>query len=206
MQVGSVLAVDAIIGDNRGHVCRWKTDCSDLARRHMDGIDAPGTASHSCRVREHAVSIEIRTFETRTIWHLNFPPSLCERCAVCISAQTLEFHHGEHHQAYVTLVKNESLENISSRRPPKDDAKVGVQQCRANLEPYVLLHEGGGAPTVDVAKLIDDAFGGFDKFKEEFKNARDAIGSGWAWLIVDGKLKITNANAVDPLAQGLHRA
>jgi len=134
-----------------------------------------------------------------------------------ISAQTLEFHHGKHHQAYVTnlnnLLKdsplaNESLENII-KTTAKDDAKVGVFNNAAQIWNHTFFWHsmkpnGGGAPTGDVAKLIDDAFGGFDKFKEEFKNAAvTQFGSGWAWLIVDGgKLKITKTpNAVDPLSQ-----
>ena len=135
-----------------------------------------------------------------------------------MSAQTLDFHYGKHHQAYVTtlnnLVKdsplaNESLENII-KATAKDEAKAGIFNNAAQVWNHTFFWHcmkpnGGGKPTGDVAKQIDSAFGGFDKFKEEFKTAATTqFGSGWAWLIADGgKLKITKTpNAVDPLSLG----
>ena len=64
---------------------------------------------------------------------------------------------------------------------------------------------GGGAPTGALAQKIEQAFGGLDKFKEQFKQAGvTQFGSGWAWLVLDGgQLKITKTpNAVNPMAQG----
>ena len=64
---------------------------------------------------------------------------------------------------------------------------------------------GGGQPSGDLAKQIDQAFGSLDKFKEEFKQAAATqFGSGWAWLVRDGgKLKVTKTpNAINPLSQG----
>ena len=135
-----------------------------------------------------------------------------------MSAQTLDFHYGKHHQAYVTTLNNlvkdsplakESLENII-KATAKDEAKAGIFNNAAQVWNHTFFWHcmkpnGGGKPTGDVAKQIDSAFGGFDKFKEEFKTAATTqFGSGWAWLIADGgKLKITKTpNAVDPLSQG----
>jgi len=65
--------------------------------------------------------------------------------------------------------------------------------------------KGGGQPSGDAAGAINGAFGSFDKFKDEFKQAATTqFGSGWAWLVIDGgKLKVTKtANAVNPLSLG----
>jgi Fe-Mn family superoxide dismutase len=64
---------------------------------------------------------------------------------------------------------------------------------------------GGGQPSGDVQKAIEQSFGGLDKFKQQFKEAATTqFGSGWAWLVRDGSsLKISKTpNAVNPLAQG----
>ena len=69
----------------------------------------------------------------------------------------------------------------------------------------VLSPNGGGEPTGEVATAINEAFGSYDKFKEEFtKAATTRFGSGWAWLVVDGgKLAITSTpNQDNPLSEG----
>ncbi len=135
-----------------------------------------------------------------------------------MSARTLDFHHGKHHQAYVTnlnnLVKdtpmaNQSLEEII-RATAKDDAKAGIFNNSAQVWNHTFFWNcmkpnGGGKPTGDVAQAIDKSFGSFDKFKDEFKNACvTQFGSGWGWLVRDGAtLKVTKTpNAVNPLSQG----
>jgi Fe-Mn family superoxide dismutase len=135
-----------------------------------------------------------------------------------MSAKTLDFHHGKHHQAYVTnlnnLVKdtpmaNQSLEEII-RATAKDESKVGIFNNSAQVWNHTFFWncmkpQGGGKPAGDVAQAIDKSFGSFDKFKEEFKNACvTQFGSGWGWLVRDGSaLKITKTpNAVNPLSQG----
>jgi Fe-Mn family superoxide dismutase len=135
-----------------------------------------------------------------------------------ISARTLEFHHGKHHQAYVTNLNNlikdgpladKSLEDIITATA-KDESKVGVFNNAAQVWNHTffwhsLAPKGGGAPSGDLAKKIDAAFGGYDKFAEQFKAAAvGQFGSGWAWLVADGgQLKITKTpNAVNPLSQG----
>jgi Fe-Mn family superoxide dismutase len=135
-----------------------------------------------------------------------------------ISERTMEFHHGKHHQAYVTnlnnLVKdtpmaNQSLEEII-KATAKDESKAGIFNNAAQVWNHTFFWNsmkpnGGGAPTGALAQKIDAAFGSLDKFKEEFKAAGvSQFGSGWAWLVVDGgQLKVTKTpNAVNPMAQG----
>jgi Fe-Mn family superoxide dismutase len=135
-----------------------------------------------------------------------------------MSAKTFDFHHGKHHQAYVTNLNNlvkdtpfakQSLEDII-RATAKDDTKVGIFNNAAQVWNHSFFWQcmkpkGGGKPSGDLAQAIEKSFGGLDKFKEEFKNAAvTQFGSGWAWLVRDGnQLKITKTpNAVNPLAQG----
>src|SRR5919205_1030796 len=135
-----------------------------------------------------------------------------------MSAQTFDFHHGKHHQAYVTnlnnLVKdtpmaNQSLEEII-RATAKDESKAGIFNNAAQVWNHTFFWncmkpKGGGAPTGDIAQAIERDLGGFAKFEEEFKKAAvGQFGSGWAWLVLDkGKLKITHTqNGVDPLPLG----
>jgi len=135
-----------------------------------------------------------------------------------ISANTLDFHHGKHHQAYVTNLNNltkdtplaaQSLEAVIGGSAG-DAAKAGIFNNAAQVWNHTFYWNamkpaGGGVPGGDVAAAIDGAFGSFDKFKDEFKQACvTQFGSGWGWLVVDGGvLKITKtANADLPLAHG----
>jgi superoxide dismutase, Fe-Mn family len=131
------------------------------------------------------------------------------------SANTLDFHHGKHHQAYVTNLNNlvkdttESLEELI-QSSYKDDSKVGIFNNAAQVWNHTFFWHcmkpgGGGAPTGDVAAAIDRDLGGYEAFAKAFKEAATTqFGSGWAWLVVDaGKLKvIKTANAINPLAGG----
>jgi Fe-Mn family superoxide dismutase len=135
-----------------------------------------------------------------------------------MSAQTLDFHHGKHHQAYVTNLNNlvkdtplagQSLEQII-QATAKDESKAGIFNNAAQVWNHTFFWNcmkpnGGGAPTGALAQKINTAFGSFDKFKEQFKQAAATqFGSGWAWLVSDGaQLKVTKTpNAVNPMAQG----
>ena len=135
-----------------------------------------------------------------------------------ISANTLDFHHGKHHNAYVTNLNNltdgSPLANASLEEVIKDVAgdssKVGVFNNAAQTWNHSFFWNcmkpgGGGAPTGELAQEIDKAFGGYDKFAEEFKNAAvTQFGSGWAWLVVEGgALKVVKtANADTPMTKG----
>jgi Fe-Mn family superoxide dismutase len=134
------------------------------------------------------------------------------------SAQTLEFHHGKHHRAYVDTL-NKLIEGSPLERQPleeivkstyKDESKTAIFNNAAQVWNHNFLWQsmkpqGGGAPTGDLSRAIDRDLGGFDKIKEDFKKAATGqFGSGWAWLVVDGgQLKISHTqNGVDPPAQG----
>jgi len=134
------------------------------------------------------------------------------------SAKTLEFHHGKHHQAYVTNLNNlikdsplasKSLEAII-KETVKDESKVGIFNNAAQVWNHTFFWhsmkpKGGGTPGGDLAQAINRDFGGLDKFKEQFKTAAvGQFGSGWAWLVAEaGKLKIVKtANAHTPLTSG----
>jgi len=136
-----------------------------------------------------------------------------------ISANTLEFHHGKHHRAYVdntnkliagTDLANESLETIV-KKTVGDAAKSGIFNNAAQVWNHSFYWQcmkpnGGGKPTGKVADKINETWGSFDKFAEELKNAGvTQFGSGWAWLVQDGgKLKVTKtANADTPIAHGV---
>ena len=136
-----------------------------------------------------------------------------------ISAQTLGFHHGKHHQTYVTNLNNLihgtdllglSLEEII-KRSFNIPEKVGVFNNAAQVWNHTFYWHsmkkgGGGAPTGAIAAKINEDFGSYESFVEAFKNAGlTQFGSGWAWLVLDGgKLKIIKtANADTPLAHGL---
>jgi Fe-Mn family superoxide dismutase len=135
-----------------------------------------------------------------------------------MSAQTFSFHHAKHHQAYVTNLNNlikdtpkdsKSLEDLI-KESAKDSAQVGIFNNAAQVWNHTFFWScmkpgGGGAPTGAVAAGIDKAFGGLDKFKEQFKaNAVGQFGSGWGWLVAEkGELKITKtANADLPMVHG----
>ncbi len=137
-----------------------------------------------------------------------------------ISAETLEFHHGKHHQTYVTnlnnLIKDTDLAGKSLEEiiliSAKDASKAGVFNNAAQIWNHTfywnsITPNGGGEPTGPIAAKITEAFGSYDKFKEEFKQAAlTQFGSGWAWLVADqvnGALSIVKtANADTPLAHG----
>ena len=114
------------------------------------------------------------------------------------SAKTLEFHHGKHHEAYVTnlnkLVKGSPMAT-SPRGDHQGDRQGRVQgrhlqQRRPGLEPHLLLelHEAERRRRADGRCRPGDHrdLGGYDKFKEEFKAPRlGQFGSGWAWLVAE---------------------
>ena len=142
-----------------------------------------------------------------------------EALAPYMSAKTLHLHHDKHHQAYVTNLNNliegtefagKSLEDIVTGSYG-DPAKQGIfnnagQHWNHNLFWRIMKKGGGGTPGGELAKRIDDAFGSFDAFKEQFKTAGvTQFGSGWAWLAVQGdQLKVLKTpNGENPLVQGM---
>lgn len=133
-----------------------------------------------------------------------------------MSARTLEFHHGKHHNAYVVKgnelleqagVDADSLEALVKLTAQKGGPlfnNVG-QVYNHNFFWASMTPGGGGKPTGAIAARIDVDFGSYDAFRTEFINGGiGQFGSGWVWLVVDGgKLKIAkSANAETPLTAG----
>ncbi|MHB8907586.1 MAG: superoxide dismutase [Syntrophales bacterium] len=145
-------------------------------------------------------------------------PYAKDALAPVISANTLEFHYGKHHKAYVdnlgkliagTDLADRDLETII-KKAAGDPAKAGIFNNAAQVWNHsfywkCLKAGGGGAPTGAVAAKIAATWGSYEKFAEELKNAGvTQFGSGWAWLVIEGgALKITKtANADTPLVHG----
>jgi superoxide dismutase, Fe-Mn family len=136
-----------------------------------------------------------------------------------ISARTLEFHHDKHHKAYVDnankLLEGTDLAQLDLdaiiKKVAGDPSKAGIFNNAAQIWNHSFYWKcmkpgGGGAPTGAIAQKINAAFGSYEKFVEEFKNAgATQFGSGWAWLVLDGSsLKITKTpNAENPMVQGM---
>jgi Fe-Mn family superoxide dismutase len=129
-----------------------------------------------------------------------------------LSEETLDFHYSKHHQTYVTNLNNLvpgteyeglSLEAIIRKAPAGGIFNNAAQVWNHTFYWNSLSPNGGGAPTGALAEAIDQAFGSFDKFKEEFtKCAVTTFGSGWAWLVrnPDGSLAlVSTSNAGCPL-------
>lgn len=139
-----------------------------------------------------------------------------------IDTRTMEIHHGKHHQGYTNKV-NAALEGHDLASKPIEEVLRNIDKVPADIRQGVINNgggyanhklfwtilspNGGGNPTGDVAKAIDNKFGSFDKFKEEFSStAAGQFGSGWGWLCVDGSgdIKVlSTANQDSPLMNGL---
>jgi len=134
------------------------------------------------------------------------------------SAKTISFHHGKHHKAYVdnlnklvagTPLEGKTLEEII-KAVADDPAKAGVFNNAAQIWNHTFFWNsmkpgGGGKPSGALAEMIDEAFGSYEKFAEQFKAAAvGRFGSGWAWLVMEGgALKIVaTPNAETPITKG----
>ncbi len=132
-----------------------------------------------------------------------------------ISANTISFHYGKHHKAYVdntnkmiggTDLADASLEEIVRAAAGKPD-KAGLFNNSAQVWNHTfywksMRPKGGGAPSGKLKELVERDFGGLENFRKEFANAgATQFGSGWAWLVLDGgKLKcVKTPNAETPL-------
>ena len=135
-----------------------------------------------------------------------------------LSARSFSFHYGKHHKAYVDNLNkmiadspdaDKSLEDLITSSARKAD-RAGIFNNAAQVWNHTfywncMAPNGGGAPTGAVASRINDDFGSYEDFAEQFKQAGiTQFGSGWAWLVEkDGKLEIRKtANADLPLAHG----
>ncbi|STY27873.1 superoxide dismutase, iron [Legionella wadsworthii] len=132
-----------------------------------------------------------------------------------ISGETLEYHYGKHHQAYVTnlnkLIQDTEFESMELEEIIKN-SKGGIFNNAAQVWNHTfywhcLSPNGGNEPKGKLAEAIHKHFGSFHDFKEQFtQTAISTFGSGWAWLVQDnsGALKIVStSNAATPMTEGL---
>jgi Fe-Mn family superoxide dismutase len=132
-----------------------------------------------------------------------------------ISAETMEFHYGKHHQAYVTnlnnLIKGSEFENLDLEAIVKKAPAGGVYNNAAQVSNHTFFWNsmkpnGGGEPTGALADAIKTRWGSFDEFKKAFSaSAVGNFGSGWTWLVkkADGSVDIVNMGAAGtPLTTG----
>jgi Fe-Mn family superoxide dismutase len=133
-----------------------------------------------------------------------------------ISAETISFHHGKHHQAYVNnlngfVEKDPTLAGLTLEQIVRS-ASGGLFNNAAQVWNHTFYWNsmrpgGGGEPSGNIAAAIDRDFGSFAAFREAFsKAAGGQFGSGWAWLVknAEGRLEIvTTSNAGCPLTDGL---
>jgi Fe-Mn family superoxide dismutase len=139
-----------------------------------------------------------------------------------IDKRTMEIHHGKHHQGYTNKV-NAALEGHPFADLPIEEVLTRIEEVPENIRQAVINNgggyanhklfwtvlspNGGGEPSGDLAKAINDKYGSFDEFKEKFSStAASQFGSGWGWLCVDnsGELKIiSTANQDSPYMHGL---
>lgn len=139
-----------------------------------------------------------------------------------IDTQTMEIHHQKHHNAYVTKL-NSALETssewqgkdveeiIKNLNSVPESIRIAVRNNGGGHYNHTIFWNimganAGGEPGGDLATSINDAFGNFAKFKEEFSGAAaNRFGSGWAWLVLDpsGKLAVLSTpNQDNPLTEG----
>lgn len=139
-----------------------------------------------------------------------------------IDAQTMEIHHGKHHNAYVTnlnkaiagkgdLEKKPVEELIRNLKAVPEEIRAAVRNnggghVNHSMFWKIMAPRAGGKPSGKLAEDISAAFGTFDAFKEKFEAGGVArFGSGWVWLVVkDGKLEImSTANQDNPIMEGI---
>jgi Fe-Mn family superoxide dismutase len=146
-------------------------------------------------------------------------PFAKDALAPVISANTLDFHHGKHHKAYVdnlgkliagTDLADADLETII-KKVAGDPSKAGIFNNAAQVWNHSfywngMKPNGGGEPAGALAEAINKKFGSFAAFKEEFaKCAIGTFGSGWAWLVknADGSVELmSTSNAATPMTAG----
>ncbi len=159
--------------------------------------------------------LEFTTYNNNNIMTITLPPLPYADNALepHISAETISFHYGKHHNAYVVNL-NKLIEGTADEGKSLEDivksSTGGVFNNAAQVWNHTfywnsMAPNGGGAPSGAIADKINADFGSFEKFAEEFKAAgATQFGSGWAWLVVnaDGKLEIRKTpNAETPLTE-----
>jgi len=141
-------------------------------------------------------------------------PYAKDALAPSISAETIEYHYGKHHKAYVDnlnkLIPGTEFEKMSLEEIVKKASGAIFNNAAQNWNHTFywncLSPKAGGEPTMALANAINKSFGSFSQFKEKFTNTAVTIfGSGWAWLVKnsDGTLSVeSSSNAGNPLKDG----
>lgn len=138
-----------------------------------------------------------------------------------IDAQTMQIHHGKHHQAYVDNLNNALKDNANLHGKSVEELLNGIKDVPEAIHQAVINHagghanhslfwtimskNGGGEPSGKIADAIKSSFSSFAAFQEQFtKAAMGRFGSGWAWLVSsNGKLSVINTlNQDSPLMNG----
>ena len=146
-------------------------------------------------------------------------PYANDALAPYMSSETLDFHHGKHHQTYVTnlnnLLKDHELQSSSLEdivvKTSKDASMAGIFNNAGQHWNHILFWQcmkpnGGGSIPSELEGRLNSDFGSVEQFKEAFIQAGTTqFGSGWAWLAIDnGKLVVTKSpNASNPLVNGM---
>ena len=146
-------------------------------------------------------------------------PYANDALAPYMSSETLDFHHGKHHQTYVTnlnnLLKDHELQSSSLEdivvKSSKDASMAGIFNNAGQHWNHILFWQcmkpnGGGSIPSELEGRLNSDFGSVEQFKEAFIQAGTTqFGSGWAWLAIDnGKLVVTKSpNASNPLVDGM---
>jgi len=176
-------------------------------------------AQNKLATRAVATRPSRRAVVCRAALELKAPPYGLDALEPHMSKQTLEFHWGKHHRAYVdnmnkqiagTDLEGKSLEEIVlaswNKGSPSPVFNNAAQVWNHTFFWESMKPNGGGSPTGKVADAINASFGSFEEFKTQFKAAgATQFGSGWAWLVADksGKLSIEKTpNAVTPVVEG----
>ncbi|EAU55148.1 superoxide dismutase [Mariprofundus ferrooxydans] len=143
-------------------------------------------------------------------------PYARDALAPLISQETLDYHYGKHHNAYVTNLNNLVVGTEFEKGSRLEDIILQADGPLFNNAAQVWNHsfywrclspDGGGEPAAELLAAIEAAFGSFAAFKQQFStSAAGNFGSGWTWLVKqkDGALAIVNtANAGNPMTDGL---
>jgi len=163
------------------------------------------------RVRVYNCALPVDSKEPGMAIELPPLPYARDALAPHISAETLDYHYGKHHQTYATnlnnLIKGTEFENLDLVAIVKK-SQGGMFNNAAQIWNHTfywnsLSPKGGGEPSGKLADAIKKSFGGFAQFKEDFsKTAVGTFGSGWAWLVqrADGSLGlVSTSNAATPI-------
>jgi Fe-Mn family superoxide dismutase len=181
-----------------------------LATRYRDPIQS------TLILTEIAQLIDSFQHQGETTMKHELPPLPYDMTALAphISQETLEYHYGKHHQAYVTNLNNLIPGTEFAESPLEEIIKKAsgpifnnaAQVWNHTFYWHCLSPQGGGEPTGALADAIRETFGSFSQFKDQFtKTAIGTFGSGWAWLVKDanGALAITStSNAGTPITDG----